>query len=144
MLEGVILSSIGSLSSLSIGSVGAASRGSCFCFLRSSAWAFVTAVQVSCVIWQNCPQTQIVEGRLLKRYSLLPNLIDGPITRELADLVTGHCDGWFLNQPSSNGIMVSSGSCFSLKQRQQHCEAFWCIHVRPVSTEAKVTGGTVG
>ena len=86
----------------------------------------------------------MVEGRSLKRYSSLPNNIDGPITGGLAGLATGHCDGWFLNQPFSNGIMVSSGFCFSLKQRQQHCEAFWCIHVRPVSTEAKVTGGTVG
>ena len=50
LLEGVILSSTGSLISSSIGSLGAASRGSCFCFLRSSDLAFVTAVQESCVI----------------------------------------------------------------------------------------------
>ena len=61
--EGVFLSSTGSLISSSIGSLETAygvsitsspalpvCSGSCFCFMRSSDLAFVTAVQESCVI----------------------------------------------------------------------------------------------
>ena len=63
---------------------------SCFCMMRRSDLAFVTAVH--CCSHQ-CPDTQSVGGRSLKRYSLLPSNIDGPIAGSFANEALGGSTG---------------------------------------------------